>query len=82
MPPPHSHGICDKMAAAPSREREDELDWLENQRRSAEDVRRVDGRFLAGAALGTFVWAALGAGTIGGIVAVGTWLLAPLFGGH
>lgn len=49
---------------------EDELDWQENQRRTAEDARRVDGAFVSGWLGVTGMWivvALIGSGAFGAI---------------
>jgi len=82
MLPTQTPSLSDNLTHSFSREREDELDWQENQARTPDDVHRVDGAFLAGSSILTFLWLALGLGTIGGVVAVGTRFLLPLLTGH
>ena len=76
MLPSEAPTLGDNLTGSFSREREDELDWQENQRRSADDVRRVDGLVLAGSSLVTFLWLTAGLGAVGGVIAVGSWLFS------
>ena len=55
--PPKSRDT-DPPLLPPSRASEDALDMLENQRRTPDDVRRVDTLFWAGAVLGTLLFLA------------------------
>jgi len=71
----------DKLPSSTSREREDELDWQENQARSPHEQRRTDGAFLFSSAAGTALWLLVGIGTAGGAVAV-AFLVARLFSRH
>ena len=65
-----------------TRDAEDHLDWLENQRRPQEDVRTVDGAFVTGWLGAGALWAVLGLGATGGVVAAGAAVLLPLLGGR
>lgn len=61
----------DKMA---SHEREDYLDWLDNQSRSPEDCRRLDQRFLGGWLAISATWLVaimIGFGSLSSLAVVG-----------
>jgi hypothetical protein len=63
-----------KLSHPLSREREDELDWLENSRRTEADIRRVDGAFVGLTYGVTLLWTLSVVGLTGGVVALGTWI--------
>lgn len=57
-----------------SRATEDQLDWLENQNRTAEDRRGVDRAFVGGFSAMTGAWLLIGLMTVasaGGVLAIG-----------
>jgi hypothetical protein len=56
--------------------REDELDWLENQRRSANDVQQVEATFWGASLLMSLLWLVMGGGAVGGVLALGSYLAA------
>ena len=70
-----SSAASDSKSHVFSREAEDELDRLENQKRTAGDTGRVDAAFVAGSAAVTALWATLWTGAVGGTVAAGSLLL-------
>lgn len=70
MPGSTTFEQADRPILPPHAKSEDELDWLENQGRSADDQRRVDKAFLSGWLGLTAMWIALaivGSGAIGAV---------------
>ena len=71
----HRDDRPDNSTAPFSRKAEDRLDFEENQKRTAEDNRRVDNAFLGGSYAATLIWALLCFGVVGGTVVAAVMLL-------
>jgi len=85
MPSPADEGGNHDKMASTCREREDYLDWLDNQNRSADDCQSVDHRFLGGWMALSATWLValmIGVGSLGSLAVVGYCLLTHHLAAH